>query len=152
MSITTHLSGHTHRLLVLARGAALLILAAALVGQGVGTAAAGGLDALPAAPPPPGGDGVGAITGAMISLAQTVMTILMVGASILLTIGIATGALQGLFATTVGSPYALAGSWFKIISIVILAVIAFTAPIISKAVIGTVAEFASGGGIPIFGG
>lgn len=112
-----------------------------------GTAAA----ANPNDPPPPGGDGVGAITGAMISLAQTVMTILMVGASILLTIGIATGAVQGLFATTVGSPYALASSWFKIISIVILAVIAFTSPIISKAVIGTVAGFASGGGIPIFG-
>ena len=42
-----------------------------------------------------------------------------------ITIGIATGGVQGLFATTVGSPYALASSWFKIISIVILAVIAF---------------------------
>ena len=130
------------------KATALLVLTIVLLGQGIGVAAA----AEQVEPPPPGGDGVGAITGAMISLAQNVMTVLMVGASILLTIGVATGAVQGLFATTVGSPYALAGSWFKIISIVILAVIAFTAPIISKAVIGTVAGFASGGGIPIFGG
>ncbi len=129
------------------RLAVALVLAAALLGH------AGIVSAAPAfQPPPPGGDGVGAITGAMISLAQNVMTILMVGASILLTVGIATGAVQGLFATTVGSPYALSGSWFKIISVIILAVIAFASPIISKAVIGTVAGFAGGGGIPIFGG
>ncbi len=129
------------------RVAVVCLLAAALVGQLAWTPS----DAWAQGPTPPGGGAVGPITSAMINLAQNVMTILMVAASILLTIGIATGGVQGLFATTVGSPYALASSWFKIISIVILAVIAFMSPVISRAVITTVAGLVGNGGIPVFG-
>ncbi len=96
---------------------------------------------------PPHADG---ITNAMISLAEWAMTILIVAASILLTVGIATGAVQGLFATTVGSPYALSSSWFKIITIIILAVIAFASRLIAQTVINTISGSVVKGGIPLF--
>ena len=107
-------------------------------------AAAAAIDTLSFAPPADG------ITDAMISLAEWVMTLLIVAASILLTIGIATGAVQGLFATTVGSPYALASSWFKIITIIILAVIAFASRLIAQTVITTISGSVVKGGIPLF--
>ena len=125
-----------------------LFLLSAFAGQWMNAtpqAAAAGLDALGLAMPPADG-----ITDAMVSLAEWVMTILIVAASILLTIGIATGAVQGLFATTVGSPYALASSWFKIITIIILAVIAFASRLIAQTVITTISGSVVKGGIPLF--
>ncbi len=126
----------------------VLMLLTASASQWIGAipqAAAASLDALSLAMPPADG-----ITAAMISLAEWVMTILIVAASILLTVGIATGAVQGLFATTVGSPYALSSSWFKIITIVILAVIAFGARLIAQTVITAISGSVVKSGIPLF--
>jgi hypothetical protein len=124
----------------------MILTATAGQGAGVSTpAAAASLDALGFAPPHADG-----ITAAMISLAEWVMTLLIVAASILLTVGIATGAVQGLFATTVGSPYALASSWFKIITIIILAVIAFGSRLIAQTVINAIAGSVVKSGIPLF--
>ena len=125
---------------------ALMILAAT-AGQWAGAvphAAAAAMDTFGFAPPADG------ITDAMISLAEWVMTLLIVAASILLTVGIATGAVQGLFATTVGSPYALSASWFKIITIIILAVIAFGSRLIAQTVINAIAGSVVKSGIPLF--
>ena len=126
---------------------ALMILAAT-AGQWAGAAphaAAAALDSFGFAPPH--GDG---ITAAMVSLAEWMMTLLIVAASILLTVGIATGAVQGLFATTVGSPYALSASWFKIITIILLAVIAFGSRLIAQTVINAIAGSVVKSGIPLF--
>ena len=126
----------------------VLMIVTATAGQWAGAiprAAAADLDAHGLAMPPADG-----ITDAMISLAEWVMTLLIVAASILLTVGIATGAVQGLFATTVGSPYALAGSWFKIITIVLLAVIAFGSRLIAQTVINAIAGSVVKSGIPLF--
>lgn len=106
--------------------------------------------AAPAASPMPGG--IEGIINAMKTLAQVVLTVLMVAASILLAIGIASGAVTGMFGATTGSPYVLAQSWFKIISIIILAVVAFAAPLIAGTVIDTMSGIAGGASIPIFGG
>ena len=125
----------------------VLMILTATAGQWAGAvpyAAAAVLDSVSFAPPADG------ITAAMISLAEWVMTLLIVAASILLTVGIATGAVQGLFATTVGSPYALASSWFKIITIIILAVIAFASRLIAQTVITTISGSVVKGGIPLF--
>ncbi len=126
----------------------VLVLLTAFAGQWTGAiprAAAAGLDAVGLPMPPADG-----ITDAMISLAEWVMTLLIVAASILLTVGIATGAVQGLFATTVGSPYALSSSWFKIITIVLLAVIAFGSRLIAQTVINAIAGSVVKSGIPLF--
>jgi hypothetical protein len=123
------------------------MILAATAGQWAGAvphAAASALDSLSFAPPADG------ITDAMISLAEWVMTLLIVAASILLTVGIATGAVQGLFATTVGSPYALSASWFKIITIILLAVIAFGSRLIAQTVISAIAGSVVKSGIPLF--
>jgi len=125
----------------------VLMIVTATAGPWAGAvphAAASAMDSLGFAPPADG------ITDAMISLAEWVMTLLIVAASILLTVGIATGAVQGLFATTVGSPYALAGSWFKIITIVLLAVIAFGSRLIAQTVINAIAGSVVKSGIPLF--
>ena len=125
----------------------VLMLLTAFAGTWIGAApraAAAALEMLGFAPPADG------ITDAMISLAEWVMTILIVAASILLTVGIATGAVQGLFATTVGSPYALSSSWFKIITIVMLAVIAFASRLIAQTVITTISGSVVKSGIPLF--
>lgn len=97
------------------------------------------------------GDGIDGLKNAMKTLAKAVLSLLMIAASILLTIGIATGAVSGMFGATAGSPYVLAQSWFKIISIVILAVVAFASPLIASTVIDTIAGL-GGGDIPMFGG
>ena len=126
----------------------VLMLLSASAGQWIGAiphAAAASLDAVGLVMPPADG-----ITDAMISLAEWVMTLLIVAASILLTVGIATGAVQGLFATTVGSPYALSSSWFKIITIVLLAVIAFGSRLIAQTVISAIAGSVVKSGIPLF--
>jgi len=126
----------------------VLLILTATVGQWIGAiprAAAASLDAIGLAMPPADG-----ITSAMISLAEWVMTILIVAASILLTVGIATGAVQGLFATTVGSPYALSSSWFKIITIILLAVIAFGSRLIAQTVITAISGSVVKSGIPLF--
>jgi hypothetical protein len=118
----------------LAATVTLLILFAA--GQFLGDltqAAAGGF--YPRAPFAPPSD---AIVDAMFSIGEWVMTILIAAAAIGLTVGIATGAVQGLFATAVGSPYALAGSWFKIVSVVILAAIALGSRLIAQQVMGII--------------
>lgn len=101
-----------------------------------------------AAPP---GDGIEGLKSAMITLATAVLSLLMIAASILLSLGIATGAVSGMFGATTGSPYVLAQSWFKIISIILLAAIAFASPLIAGTVINTMAGL-GGGSIPLFGG
>lgn len=106
--------------------------------------------AAPVVSPMPGG--IEGIINAMKTLAQIVLTLLMVAASILLAIGIASGAVTGMFGATTGSPYVLAQSWFKIISIIILAVVAFASPLIAGTVIDTMTGIAGGSSIPIFGG
>ncbi len=94
--------------------------------------AASGLERLGFAPP------ADAIVDAMFSIGEWVMTILIAATAILLTLGIATGAVQGLFATTIGSPYALSGAWFKIISIVLLAAIALGSRLIAQQVLSII--------------
>jgi hypothetical protein len=121
--------------------AALLVLFA--VGQCLGALpelAASGLGGLRFAPP------ADAIVDAMFSIGEWIMTILIAATAILLTLGIITGAVQGLFATTIGSPYALSGAWFKIISIIILAAIALGSRLIAQQVLSVIPR--GGAGIP----
>ncbi len=113
--------------------ATLLILFA--VGQCLGALpelAASGPAGLHFAPP------ADPIVDAMFSIGEWIMTVLIAATAILLTLGIMTGAVQGLFATTIGSPYALSGAWFKIISIIILAAIALGARLIAQQVLSVI--------------
>lgn len=121
--------------------ATLLVLFA--VGQCLGALpelAASGLAGLRFAPP------ADPIVDAMFSIGEWLMTILIAATAILLTLGIITGAVQGLFATTIGSPYALSGAWFKIISIILLAAIALGSRLIAQQVLSVIPR--GGAGIP----
>jgi hypothetical protein len=84
--------------------------------------------------PPPGGSS-GKIIQALTAIAKWFIGLLIGIASILMAVGIVTGFVGGQFMVTVGNPLGLSAAWMRVISVVLLGVLAILGVLISNEII-----------------
>jgi hypothetical protein len=84
-----------------------------------------------------GGDGGsgGKIVDALAQVAKWFISVLIGIASILLGVGVITGFVGGQFMVTVGNPLGLSTAWMRVISVVLLGVLAILGVVISNEIV-----------------
>jgi hypothetical protein len=96
-----------------------------------------------------GGGSGGKIVEALRQVAQWFVGVMIGIASILMAVGILTGFVGGQFMVTVGNPLGLSTAWMRVISVVLLGILAILGVVISNEILDIVAGLATGAGIKV---